>query len=61
MYDVGLPPEFFYGLENPAGKKYGPFAIVVEKFPVFIGEDLFSLEIILVVYELHLHPCGRYR
>ena len=59
MDDVRSPSEFLYGLEHTASKEDGPFAVVCKEFPVLVLVNAFSVEVVLVVYEIDLHSCGR--
>ena len=59
MYDVRSPPELLDRLEDAPGEEHGPFGIVLEEDSVVIPVNLLSLEIVLVVNEIHLHSCGR--
>ncbi len=59
MYDIRSPSELLDRLENTACKEYGPLPVVFVEIAVLVVIDVLSVEIILVVNEIDLHPgCG---
>ena len=57
VYDVRSPAQLLYRLQNAAGKENGPLVIVGKELSVLVTVELLSLEVILVVDEVHLRPC----
>ena len=60
MNDVRCPAQLLDGFEDSAGEEYRALGIVSEECAVVVATQLFSLEIILIVTELHLDACSRY-
>ena len=61
MNQVRFPSEFFYSLQYASCKEYGALVIVFEEFSALrVCKDSFSVEIVVIVYEIDLHSCRRY-
>ena len=58
---VWCPSELLDSLEYASCKEDGSLAIVLEELSVLVAIYLLSVEIVLVVNEVHLHPCSRNR
>ena len=59
MDDVWSPAELLYCLKHASCKEDGSFAIILEKLSVFVVINAFTVEIVLIINEIHLHPCCR--
>ena len=59
MDHVRCPSELLDCLEDTPCEEYGSFAVVLEEFSVFVKIYLFSVEIVLVINEVHLHSGSR--
>jgi hypothetical protein len=55
--NAGIPTQFFDCLEDTPGKESRPLIVVFEKFTVFVFKFRFSLEIVIIIYEIYLHAC----
>ena len=58
MDDVRCPAEFLDCLKDSPCEENGPFVIVLEELSIGIEKCLFATEIVLVVNEIDLNPCG---
>ena len=58
MYHVRCPAQLLDGLEHAPGEENGPFPIVLEELAVLVAVNLFSMEVVFVVDEIHLHAGG---
>src|SRR5512135_230971 len=56
MNNVGGPSQFLHSLDHSAGKEEGTLVIIIELLAGSVSHSMFSLEIILVVDEINLHP-----
>ena len=53
------PALFLHSFKYSACKEYSSFSVIAEEFSLLVAIDAFAMEVILVVNEVDLHPCGR--
>ena len=61
MDDVRSPSELLYGLKYTACEEDSSFAVILEEVSVVVAIYAFSVEIVLIINEIHLHSGCRYR
>ena len=61
MYHVRSPSELLHGLKYTACEEDRSLAVVLEEVSVIVAIDAFSVEIILIINKIHLHPGCRDR
>ena len=56
---IRCPSELLDSLKYSSCEEDGPLAVVCKELSVFVAVDALAVEVILVVDEIYLHPCGR--